>query len=81
MNKKWIKYFLISLCVLFPILSVEDIIPWVVSLYFIHKSCKFMKISNDIKPILINTILSGGIILGYNIITKIAENYLVKMWL
>lgn len=81
MNKNWIKYFLIGLCVLFPIISIEDIIPWVVSLYFIHKSCKAMKIRNDIKPILINTLLSGGIILVYNIITRGVESYLVKMWL
>lgn len=81
MNKKWIKYFLIGLCVLFPIMSIEDIIPWVVSLYFIHKSVKIMKEKDDIKPIVINTILSGIIILGYNIITRTIEAYLVKMWL
>lgn len=81
MNKKYLLYILIFICFLFPIISVEDIVPWVVSLIAIHKSIKIFKKKEELKPVIINTLLAGGIILAYNIVTGVIERYLVKMWL
>lgn len=79
MIKKILIGVLIGLCILFPIISVEDIIPWTIALIFVHKSCKVIGQGKDIQKIAINTILCGGSILVFNIVTEVIEQYLVKL--
>ena len=81
MIKKILIGLLIGLCIIFPIISIEDLIPWVIALIFVHKSCKIIGKDNDIKRIAMNTALCGGIILAFNIVAKIIESYLVKLLL
>lgn len=81
MNKEIKFYILICITLIFPIISVEDIVPWVVSLLFIHKSIKSFKSTREIKFTIKNTLLAGGIILTYNVITKAIQDYLVGLWL
>lgn len=81
MIKKVLIGVLIGLCIIFPIISIEDLIPWVVALIFVHKSCKIVGKDNDVKLIAINTALCGGIILAFNIVARAIEDYLVKLLL
>ena len=81
LNKKYVFYILIIAIFSFPILSIEDIIPWGVALFFIHRSIKTFRENEKLRPVVNNTLLAGGIILVYNVITRVIENYLVRMWL
>lgn len=81
LNRKYIYYFLIVITFIFPIISIEDIIPWIISLVCIHKDIKSFREKGELKPIIKNTIFAGGVILIYNIVTRLIEGYLVKMWL
>ena len=81
MNKKVIFYILIFITFTFPILSIEGIIPWVVSIILINKSIKNFKSTSEIKYAVKNTILAGGIILSYYVIAKVIQDYLIKLWL
>ncbi|MBU3135411.1 hypothetical protein KPL39_03920 [Clostridium gasigenes] len=81
MNKKIILYIIIGLIFLMPIISIEALTPWVVALFFIHKSIKEFKAKETLKPICFNMIYCGGIILMYNIIARYIEYILIKAWL
>lgn len=81
MIKNIVKILLIVLCFIFPIISIEDIVPWVVSLVFIHRSVKSFNKDGSIKNIAINTLYAGGIILIYNVLARVIEAYLVKLLL
>lgn len=79
-NKVMLKLF-IALMFLMPIISIEDIIPWALALFFIHKSIKVFKVKEELKPIILNTVYCGGAILLYNIFVRYIESLLVKAWL
>ena len=81
MIKNIVKILLIVLCFIFPIISIEDIVPWVVALVFIHRSVKIFNKDGSIKNIAINTLYAGGIILIYNVLARVIEAYLVKLLL
>ena len=81
MNKKVAFYILIFITFMFPILSIEGIIPWIVSIVLINKSIKKFNSTGEIKYTVKNTILAGGIILSYNVIAKVIQDYLIKLWL
>lgn len=79
-NKVMLKLFIVIMF-LMPIISIEDIIPWALSLFFIHKSIKGFKVKEELKPIILNTVYCGGSILLYNIFVRYIESVLVKAWL
>ena len=81
MTNKKIMYLLIALCFIMPIISVEGIIPWIVSLTFIHLSFKQFEKSNNIKKVVYKTLYCGSIILLYNVIGRYIEKILVDMWM
>ena len=81
MNKKVVSYILIGLMFLMPIISIEDIIPWIVALFFINKSIKEFKINNQIKSTFLNFVYCGGLIFIFNIGAKYIEGILIKAWL
>lgn len=79
-NKVMLKIFIVIMF-LMPILSIEDIIPWALALFFIHKSIKVFKVKEELRPIILNIVYCGGSILLYNIFVRSIENILVKAWL
>ena len=81
MNKKAVLNILIGIMFIMPIISIEDIVPWVVALFFIHRSIKGFKTKEVLKPAFLNTIYCGGIILVYNIIARYIEGIFIKAWL
>lgn len=81
MNNKVILKIFILIMFLMPILSIEDIIPWALALFFIHKSIKVFKVKEELRPIILNTVYCVGSILLYNIFVRSIENILVKAWL
>ncbi|MGG7176323.1 hypothetical protein ACQPU1_01930 [Clostridium paraputrificum] len=81
MNKKVVLNILIGIMFIMPIISIEDIVPWVVALFFIHRSIKGFKIKDELKPILLNTLYCGGIILVYNVLARYIESALIKAWM
>lgn len=81
MNKKVIMYILALLCLIMPIISVEGIVPWIVSLTFIHFSFKAFNKTNNIKRAVYNTIYCGAIIFIYNVLGRYIEKILVDMWM
>lgn len=68
MNKKIILYALIAIMFIMPIVSIEDIIPWVVTIFFINLSVRRFKVKDSIKPVVINTVFCGVIIVVYNVL-------------
>lgn len=81
MNRKYTLIMCIILMILMPILSIEDIVLWIVSLYFIHKSIKAYKLDYSNKVIIKNTIICTLITVIYNLIVSNIETILVKLWL
>ena len=81
MNNKVILKIFIVIMFLMPIISIEDIIPWALAFFFIHKSIKGFKVKEELKPIILNTVYCGGSILLYNIFVRYIESVLVKAWL
>ncbi|VYU01528.1 hypothetical protein [Clostridium tertium] len=81
MNNKVVLKILIVIMFIMPIVSIEDIVPWAIALFFIHKSIKGFKAKDDLKPIILNTVYCGGIIFFYNVIARYIENILIKAWL
>lgn len=66
----------------FPIISVEDIIPWVSTAVFIYLCYKRgMDGHKSYKRVCIYTLSNVAIILGYNILVKIITNYMVKLYM
>ena len=81
MNKKVILNICILLMFLMPIISIEDIVIWIVALYFIHRSIKKFRGNTQLKPVIINTVVCSVIIVSYNVIVRYIEEILVKLWL
>lgn len=81
MNNKVVLRIFIVIMFLMPIISIEDIIPWTLALFFIHKSIKSFKIKEELNPIILNTFYCGVSILLYNIFVRYIESILVKAWL
>lgn len=79
-NKKAVLYLLATAMFIMPIVSLEDIVPWVVAIFFINKSFKAFKANGTIKPVAIYTLYCGGIILAYNLATLYVESIVVKLW-
>lgn len=80
MSRKTVLYLLAATMFIMPIVSIEDIIPWVVAIFFINKSFKAFKANGTIKPVAIYTLYCGGIILSYNLLTLYVESIVVKLW-
>jgi hypothetical protein len=80
---KKIYYFAAMIPLIFPIISKEDLIPWVIVIYFIYRSFKNIEsLENNIKrKIFTNIILSGVIVLAFNVVSTLIESYLAKMLL
>ncbi|MBD7911480.1 MULTISPECIES: hypothetical protein [Clostridium] len=81
MTKKIILYILIGLCFIMPMISVEGIIPWIIAIFLISRSFKAFKEKKNLKPVILNTIYCGGLILIYNVLARNIERILVKMWM
>lgn len=81
MNNKVIQKIFIVIMLLMPIVSIEDIIPWALALFFIHKSIRGFKVKEELKPIILNTVYCGVSILLYNIFVRYIESILIKAWM
>lgn len=80
MNKKIILAICVIIMFIMPILSVEDIFIWIISIFFINKSIKVFKNKNSLKPVIINTTVCCLLIVLYNVIARYIEDILIKMW-
>lgn len=80
MKNKYIFYGLILISLAFPIFLIEDIIPWGVCLYFVHKSIKEFKENNALKGPIKNTLYTGGIILIYHVVVRAIEAYVNSLY-
>ena len=80
MNKKIILAICVIIMFIMPILSVEDIFIWIISIFFISKSIKVFKNKNSLKPVIINTTICFLLIVLYNVIARYIEDILIKMW-
>lgn len=66
--------------IIFPIISIEDILPWTATLIFMYLSYKKINEKNfSFKRIRFYVLCNGMIILIYNILVKIISDYLVKL--
>lgn len=80
MNKK--IYILSIVPLIFPILSREDIIPWLIALFFVNKSMQAIKSNINVnRKLLINITSSGALILAFNLLSLAIQNYFSKLLL
>ena len=80
MNKK--IYILSIVPLIFPILSREDIIPWLVALFFINKSIQAIKSNINVnRKLVVNITSSGALILAFNLLASAIQNYFSKLLL
>lgn len=80
MNKKIILAICVIIMFIMPILSVEDIFIWIISLFFINKSIKTFKKEDNLKAVIINTTVCCFVIILYNVLARYIEDILIKMW-
>lgn len=80
MNKKVILVICVIIMFIMPILSVEDIFIWIISLFFINKSIKTFKKEDNLKAVIINTTVCCFVIILYNVLARYIEDILIKMW-
>lgn len=80
MNRK--LYFLAMVPLIFPILSREDIIPWLIVLFFMRKSFKNIKSNIDAnKKVFSNIVFSALGVVLFNILSVAVQNYFSKLLL
>ncbi|QAA31948.1 hypothetical protein [Clostridium manihotivorum] len=78
-NNKFL-YIIPLLNIIFPILSVEGLVPWAVAVYFCYKGIKAIATTNKpLKKSITYLVMSGFIVLLYNFIVYFVSNYLVKL--
>ena len=80
MNKKVILVICVIIMFIMPILSVEDIFIWIISLFFINKSIKTFKKEDNLTAVIINTTVCCFVIILYNVLARYIEDILIKMW-
>jgi hypothetical protein len=88
MNNKYIieakknkfLYIIPLLNIIFPVLSVEGLVPWAVATYFCYKGIKSINtVKNPLKKCITYLLMSGFIILAYNLTVYFVSKYLVKL--
>lgn len=80
MDKK--LYILSIIPLVFPVISREDIIPWIISIFFIYKSIKEIdKNESSISKVAVNITFAGSGILLFNMLSSVIEAYLSKLFL
>jgi hypothetical protein len=75
-NSKFV-YVLLVLNLIFPIISVEDLIPWVICIFSMYKTIK--SINENYKQMsraVMFLILNGVVVVVYNLLVYIILNYL-----
>lgn len=78
-NSKFV-YVILILNLIFPVISVEDLIPWIICIFSMHKTVK--SINENYKPMsraVMFLILNGAVVVGYNLLVYIISNYLAKI--
>lgn len=81
-QKNKLPYLFLILNLVFPIISVEGLIPWSICAFFMYKSITAIK--KDYKTsykCLIYLALNGATIGIYNILVYFISNYLAKIFL
>ncbi|GKU23875.1 hypothetical protein [Clostridium folliculivorans] len=73
-------YIIPLLSLIFPIVSIEGLVPWTVAIYFCYKGISSInKYEKPLKKCISYLVLSGVIIALYNILVYFVSNYLVKL--
>ncbi|GFP76820.1 hypothetical protein [Clostridium fungisolvens] len=73
-------YIIPVLSMIFPIVSIEGLIPWTVAIYFCYKGISSInKYEKPLKKCISYFVISGVIIAIYNLLVYFVSNYLVKL--
>lgn len=78
-NSKFV-YVLLILNLVFPVISVEDLIPWAICIFSMYKTVK--SINENHKPMsraVMFLILNGVVVVVYNLLAYIILNYLARI--
>lgn len=78
-NSKFV-YLIVILNLIFPVISVEDLIPWAICIFSMHKTVK--SINENHKPMsraVMFLILNGAVVVVYNLMAYIILNYLNRI--
>ncbi|GFZ30583.1 hypothetical protein CSC2_11090 [Clostridium zeae] len=73
-------YIIPLLSLIFPIVSIEGLVPWAVAIYFCYKGVSSInKYEKPLKRCISYLVVSGVIIAAYNVLVYLVSNYLVKL--
>ncbi|MBK1809287.1 hypothetical protein JHL18_01335 [Clostridium sp. YIM B02505] len=79
-NRSKVLYIIPLLSLIFPIVSIEGLVPWAVAIYFCYKGIgSINKYERPVKRCIGYLILSGVIVALYNVLVYFVSNYLVKL--
>lgn len=79
-NRKIMIYVFTILCLIMPILSIEGLIPWILCLFVMHKNLKIYKERGSFKRIAANLFIYMLAMIFYNVVGRIIQDILVKLW-
>ncbi|SHJ64498.1 hypothetical protein SAMN02745163_02347 [Clostridium cavendishii DSM 21758] len=81
-EKSKILYFILILNIIFPIISIEGLIPWTICIFFMYSTKRAINEEvNPMKKVIIFFILNALSIGAYNVIVNLVSNNLAKMLL
>lgn len=77
-----LAYLFLILNLIFPILSVEGLIPWSICIFFMYKSIEVINEGyKSARKCFIFLALNGGVIVIYNVVVYFITNHLAKIFL
>ena len=81
-EKNKLAYAFLILNLVFPILSVEGLIPWSICIFFMYKSIAVINEGyKSAHKCFIFLALNGGVIVIYNVVVYFITNHLAKIFL